>query len=600
LRELDRGTWRITSLPCACGEGDQQVEISARDARGLPLGLTLCGRCALLRTSPGLALAYEESPHASDWAALHDDAVDDDARRRAARERGREMLQALAEADIVPGRVFHVGCRDDALLAAFATAGHAVAGCHRFAEPTPAPTSANDDARAPAPARAILIRGDAGQLARIAGGPADLVITTSLELSVDVAAHAAELSRALCPGGHLLVDSCGIGRIDSQYGGDLLAYLEGGRRWFFAAPSLTHLLESVGLEVLYADDAGLAVARKPSEPSSGHGEPSRAGRAVEVLRYLADREKALVARPSKDAAAQATARASGGDAPGHRPCSEPARRAEPFFCIGCQKSGTTLLARVLDQHPLVACMAESYALIPDAGPSIMNPDSDKWKDHGFGRDSVERWAHLYRRELSDPKLNELMRLTGRCYPLISGFAHTMPEALDNFAARTGARVVGDKWPWYIDFLDVVREVFPRAKFIYSVRDPRGLWNSGQRFLERGRGTSIVREMLHKDQKLAPYIDQQSFLSVRYEDLVCDPAATAERLYRFLGVDFDPSYLEYDPERDPYPDRWSWIKEARDDFNPRHASKWRKQMTPEQIETVTRDSSWFLDKYGYAA
>ena len=41
-----------------------------------------------------------------------------------------------------------------------------------------------------------------------------------------------------------------------------------------------------------------------------------------------------------------------------------------FFCIGCQKTGTTLLARVLDQHPRIACVWESYALRPEAAPSI--------------------------------------------------------------------------------------------------------------------------------------------------------------------------------------------------------------------------------------
>ena len=59
-----------------------------------------------------------------------------------------------------------------------------------------------------------------------------------------------------------------------------------------------------------------------------------------------------------------------------------------FFCIGVPKTGTTLLARLLDQHPDIACMWESYAFHPRSRASLFNPTSDKWKQHGFDREQV--------------------------------------------------------------------------------------------------------------------------------------------------------------------------------------------------------------------
>jgi hypothetical protein len=176
----------------------------------------------------------------------------------------------------------------------------------------------------------------------------------------------------------------------------------------------------------------------------------------------------------------------------------------------------------------------------------------------------------------------------------------MPEALGDFARRCGTRVAGDKWPWYIAYLDSALAVFPDAKYVYNVRDPRGLWNSAQRFKGRARGDELLGRMLENDRRIARYLQRASFLTIRYEDLVCQPEEVCKRLFEFLGCDYLPEYLVYDPQKDPYPDRWEWIPEAGHQFDTRHTVKWKEQMTPEEIEHVNRLAAWFLEKYGYGA
>jgi hypothetical protein len=269
-----------------------------------------------------------------------------------------------------------------------------------------------------------------------------------------------------------------------------------------------------------------------------------------------------------------------------------------FFCIGAAKSGTTLLARVLDQHPDVACIWESYAFHPRSRASIFNPASDSWRKHGFAETDVRRWAAIWRAEPRSFVRRALRRLTGRTFLAASCFRRTMPEALSDLGRRCGARVVGDKWPWYIDHLGDVLAVFPDARFIYNVRDPRGLWNSAQRFKERQRGDELLRRMLDMDQRIEPYLDRPNFLSIRYEDLVREPEATCRRLFGFLGCDFAPEFLRYDPAADPYPHRWDWVPEAGEQFNLWHARKWREQRRPEEIEHISDEAGWFSAKYGY--
>lgn len=271
-----------------------------------------------------------------------------------------------------------------------------------------------------------------------------------------------------------------------------------------------------------------------------------------------------------------------------------------FFCIGSAKSGTTLLARVLDQHPDIACIWESYAFHPRSRASLFNPASDKWKTHGFVRRDVARWARVWR---SQPRLflrRATRKLTGRTILVRSCFQRTMSQALADFGKRCDARVVGDKWPWYIDYLDQVMRAFPNARFIYNVRDPRAVWNSAQRFKGRGRGDELLEQMLGRDRKVSRCLHQGNFLTIRYEDLVCEPEDTCQRLYRFLSCSYARDYLRYEPEDDLYPDRWDWVPEASQAFDPWHTVKWKKQMGPLAIKRVTEQAAGFIEKYEYEA
>jgi hypothetical protein len=278
-----------------------------------------------------------------------------------------------------------------------------------------------------------------------------------------------------------------------------------------------------------------------------------------------------------------------------------------FFCIGCQKTGSTLLARVLDQHPKIACMWESYSFDPFSHNSIFLDNSKSAQSHGFAPSDVQRWGNWWRAQLRPSPLKRAYRYLQRRaggqartsrYP-VEAFKHVFMEALTDFAFRCNAEVVGDKTPLYLHRLALMLEAFPKAKYIYGVRDPRAVWNSAQRFKNRQRGDEILNELIEKDELVQPYLGQPNFLTVRYEDLVLESHETCRRLYEFLDCDYSPDYLTYQPETDPYPNRWDWIPEARDQFAPRHATKWREQMARDEIQKVNEKARAMLERHRYA-
>jgi hypothetical protein len=102
-----------------------------------------------------------------------------------------------------------------------------------------------------------------------------------------------------------------------------------------------------------------------------------------------------------------------------------------FLRIGVAKSETTLLARVLDQHPATTCTWESHAFTPPLYSSIFNPASISWRKHGFRDQDVQRWAAVWRAEpQATLSLSRPLGLCARGEPTSSPIACDQVERAD--------------------------------------------------------------------------------------------------------------------------------------------------------------------------
>ena len=73
------------------------------------------------------------------------------------------------------------------------------------------------------------------------------------------------------------------------------------------------------------------------------------------------------------------------------------------------------------------------------------------------------------------------------------------------------------------------------------------------------------------------------LTVRYEDLVVDPATHVERLCAFLGLEFDPEMLaiERTDASKVLKDQAGWFTNVWAGINQSAVGKWRREMSPRQ-------------------
>lgn len=197
--------------------------------------------------------------------------------------------------------------------------------------------------------------------------------------------------------------------------------------------------------------------------------------------------------------------------------SAPRAESSPVFLVGFPRSGTTLLEQVLSAHSRIVCIEEREHLALAAGSIAGEPE----KLSGLSDTEIDSIRSDYWRRVSSE-------------------------------TEIRGRVVVDKLPLNIIFLPLIRRVFPEARILFALRDPRDVVLScfQQRF---GMNAAMVQFL--DLNAAAAYYDKVmslglvcqarlglSIFEVRYEDVVADLEAVARGVTAFLDLEFEPSML----------------------------------------------------------
>jgi hypothetical protein len=223
------------------------------------------------------------------------------------------------------------------------------------------------------------------------------------------------------------------------------------------------------------------------------------------------------------------------------------RAVPPFFLVGNPRSGTKMLRELLNASPDVWMSDVESHFIPRFTRAIgsfgdladrgsfqrltdalrgtrafwqwehrgVHVDTEEWWDACRSRDwpgVVEALFHcVHRREIPDP-----------------------PKPWETI-------VWGDKTPVYMKELPLLAGLWPAARFIHIVRDPRDCCLSS----EEAWGNSPLRtaqewaDRMRSCRAAGEALGPGRYVELRYEDLVEDVRGHLERLFEFLGVPTPP-------------------------------------------------------------
>lgn len=254
----------------------------------------------------------------------------------------------------------------------------------------------------------------------------------------------------------------------------------------------------------------------------------------------------------------------------------------PLFICGLARGGTNLLARMLDAHTLVDVLLDPwFPLYRSLRNAILRQNRRAWDwqnitpdsplhDHYFMAEGIAaldliqaatldipfepgeletlRAQIAERAGMESPELvSHLRGMKGRTY------RELVQSLLGAAGSARGRRqgFIGTKEVWTIEFLPLLAQAFPQARFAVILRDPRAVVCSMLGF-EKSDPTQVANVLSYARhwRKYAAFLIrfQTRFPSGRlffltFEDLVADPESMARRLCTFLDLNYQPDLID---------------------------------------------------------
>lgn len=245
------------------------------------------------------------------------------------------------------------------------------------------------------------------------------------------------------------------------------------------------------------------------------------------------------------------------------------------FLIGFPRSGTTLLERVLTSHPDIVALEEIDAL-GVAGNALLDTDA------GLAN-------------LCELKPEEAI---GRRRLYWSSVRQAMGEAIGN-------RIFVDKMPLHTVALPLISQLFPDARILFALRDPRDVVLSC--FRRRFRINSAMFEFLTLEgaaryydtvMRLAAFARDQfplNLIEVRHEAVVADFDSEIRKVLDFVGVPWDPRVRDFATRVRAIAKTPSAPQVARG-LNADGVAQWRRYQA--QLASVMPVLAPWVERFGY--
>ena len=194
-----------------------------------------------------------------------------------------------------------------------------------------------------------------------------------------------------------------------------------------------------------------------------------------------------------------------------------------MFLLSLQRSGSTLVQRMLASHPQIATVSEPWVLVP-----LLYTLRRRGVNAEYGHRATVSAIDDFMQELPNGRatyLDELRRTTLRLYRHAAG-----PEPTHFL----------DKTPRYALVVDELVETFPDATFIVLWRNPLAVvasiietWGHGSWNLDEDK-VDVYTGLTRLVDGYARNRDRMH--AVRYEDLLDDPRSVTAKMFAHIGLD----------------------------------------------------------------
>jgi hypothetical protein len=265
---------------------------------------------------------------------------------------------------------------------------------------------------------------------------------------------------------------------------------------------------------------------------------------------------------------------------------------KPIFIVGYARSGTTLLATLLDRNSKIAISPETHFF-----RCVLNySNPNKMHSHEYLMKKLFDYPRTHDLNLDRDDVLKAFKV----YP--PNFRHLFQSLLEVYAQKEGKKRPGEKTPSHMVYVPQILSMYPEAKIICIIRDGRAVvnsvmnmpWNQFKNIAKHCAEWNYHSTLTIKYLKKKP----DSFMVVKYEDLVTSPEAELTRICDFIGEEYEQSQLI--PKESKVVPSWEkdWKKSAVGELNSDRIHAWKDMVSNEDralIEVIMEKS---LIYWGY--
>jgi hypothetical protein len=220
--------------------------------------------------------------------------------------------------------------------------------------------------------------------------------------------------------------------------------------------------------------------------------------------------------------------------------------ASPFFIVGSERSGTTLLMAILGHHshlavPEVTWYYPRFRAFLDTYGDLSQPANFRTllSEMIFGLKTPFFGLGLNPATIVDELLTKIPA---------PNFAEAFRAILQLYSDSLKKPRWGEKTPHNLYYLSEILADFPAAKIINLVRDGRDVATEQLRSAFGPRNIYAASLIWRRTQEVAEIWRQKlpadTWLDVRYEELAVQPEPVLERVCEFLGEKYEAGILNF--------------------------------------------------------
>lgn len=260
--------------------------------------------------------------------------------------------------------------------------------------------------------------------------------------------------------------------------------------------------------------------------------------------------------------------------------------------MGCDRSGTTFLGSLIGAHHECIVTPESHFKI--------DCYTEKEKTFFDPKEAFENIRNTKRFKIWDTDI----LFTKTEFDSINDYPDLILHIVKKYNIdkqhKTTAKIWIDHTPINVEYVDLLKQFYPNAKFIHIIRDARGVVSSFKNVVwgpktMNGMANHWLKRLAYGFAYKAKY--PKDVLSIRYEDLLLDTERTVKEITDFIGIEYEKNMLNANglivPEFTKHQHKLVGKKADKS-----RMQAWKKTLSNREIEIFEQKTNNMLNFLGY--